>query len=237
MFFKGCDDVNTIVLHAFDDLLLHLGLVVVQATEDEVFSEAIGKHSRDGAAGGIAEFERFFDLILGKEGDDFFAKFPGVRFEELETAIAFDNDCDGENEERKEGPHEKAPFEEKLQGAGLKEAGSEGGMESHDLFVEICFAFKLSEEFREGKTTAGVFRGIAFGEVPAASVVPAEGAGDVFSHTVAFASPEEGLGGEFLLGEALGEGVVGLAAFEVIFKLVVGLAFADSLVGGVFVVG
>ena len=191
VFFKGCDDINAVVFHALDDLLFHLGLIVVKAAEDEVFAKSAGKDGGDGAAGGVAELERFLDFVFGEEVDDFFAEFAGVGFEELEATIAFDDDRDGEDEEREEGPHEEAAFEEKFERAGLEEAGGESGVGLvHRLFVEICFFFKLGQELGKSKAATGVFGGIAFGEVPAAAVVAAEGVGNVLAHAVAFAGPE-----------------------------------------------
>ena len=108
--------------------MFHLGLIVVEAAEDEVFAEAAGEDGGDGATGGVAEFEGFLDLVFGEEVGDFLAEFAGVGFEELEAAIAFDDDRDGEDEEREEGPHEGAAFEEKFEGAGFEEAGGEGGV-------------------------------------------------------------------------------------------------------------
>jgi hypothetical protein len=91
--------------------LFHLGLIVVKSAEDEVFAKSAGKDGGDGASGGVAELERFLDFVFGEEVDDFFAEFAGVGFEELEATIAFDDDRDGEDEEREEGPHEEAAFE------------------------------------------------------------------------------------------------------------------------------
>jgi hypothetical protein len=105
--------------------LFHLGLIVVEAAEHEVFAKSAGEDGGNGATGGIAEFERFLDSVLGEEVDDFFAEFAGVGFEELEAAIAFDDDRDGEDEEYEEGPHEGAAFEEELERTGLEEAGGE----------------------------------------------------------------------------------------------------------------
>ena len=123
VFLKGGDNVHAVVFHALDDLLFHLGLIVVEAAENEVFAESAGKDSGDRSTGGVAEFEGFLDLVLGEEIGDLFAEFTGVGFEKLEAAVAFDNDRDGKDEEHEERPHEEAAFEEQFEGTGIEEAG------------------------------------------------------------------------------------------------------------------
>jgi len=94
--------------------LLHLGLVVIETAQDEVFAESAGENRGDGAAGGVAESERFLNLVLGEKVGDFFAEFIGVGFEELEAAVALNDDRDREDEQDEKGPHEEAAFEEEI---------------------------------------------------------------------------------------------------------------------------
>ncbi len=122
MAFEGRDDVDAVIVHRLDDLLLDAGRIVIQPPEHEILPEPGAQDRGHGALFPVAEGEGLFDLIVGEQLVHLPADGRVVGGEEFQTAVAFDDHAGGDDAHDQNRPHEKPALEQQPDRAGVQNA-------------------------------------------------------------------------------------------------------------------